>query len=129
MELALEKRIDTDFERLMPVDAAPLGDDIVDSTLVDIADVEQEHDTGHWLKRTAGRGGRIRAAALERLDGVASHVGREFGDWPPSAAKPALVRVAVGLPECWKAVDVDQLADRVVDMPALPEIVELGSPC
>ena len=64
MELALENRIDTDFERLMLVDAAPLGDDIVDSTLVDIAGVEQEHDTGRWLRRTAGRGGRIREAAL-----------------------------------------------------------------
>ena len=67
MDLALENRIDTDSERLMLVDATPLGEDILDSTLADIAGAEKEHDTGYWLKRTAGRGSRIREAALERL--------------------------------------------------------------
>ena len=67
MDLALEDRIDTDSERLILMDATPLGEDFLDSTLADIADAEQEHDTGYWLKRTAGQGDRIREAALVRL--------------------------------------------------------------
>ena len=67
MDLALENRIDTDSERLMLVDATPLGEDILDSTLAEIAGAEQEHDTGYWLKRTAERGDGIREAALARL--------------------------------------------------------------
>ena len=35
-----------DFDRLMLVDATPLGEDILDSTLAEIAGAEQEHDTG-----------------------------------------------------------------------------------
>ncbi len=67
MDLALEDRIDTDSERLILMDATPLGEDFLDSTLADIADAEQEHDTGYWLKRTAAHGDRIREAALVRL--------------------------------------------------------------
>ena len=37
MDLALEDRIDTDIERLMLVDATPVGDDILDPALADIA--------------------------------------------------------------------------------------------
>ena len=67
MDLALEDRIDTDSERLMLVDATPLGDDILDPTLAEIVGAGQAHDTGYWLERTAGRGDRIREAALTRL--------------------------------------------------------------
>ena len=67
MDLALEDRIDTDSERLMLVDATPLDEDILDSTLAEIAGADQEHDTGYWLERTAERGDRIREAALARL--------------------------------------------------------------
>ena len=70
MDLALEDRIDTDPERLILVDSTPLGDDILDATLADIAEVTnagETHDTGYWLERTARRGRRIRKAALARL--------------------------------------------------------------
>jgi cytochrome P450 len=67
MDLALEDRIDTDLERLILVDSTPFGDDILDPTLAEIANDDQPRDTGYWLGRIAGRGDRIRRAALARL--------------------------------------------------------------
>jgi cytochrome P450 len=67
MDLALEDRIDTDPERLILVDSTPLGDDILDPTLAEIADADETQDTGYWLERTARRGHRIRRAAVMRL--------------------------------------------------------------
>lgn len=67
MDLALEDRIDTDPERLMPLDSTPLGDDILDPTLAEIAGAGETHDTGYWLERTARRGRRIRDGAVRRL--------------------------------------------------------------
>jgi len=67
MDLALEDRIDTDTERLMLVDATPFGDDILDPMLAEIAKDGQSRDTAYWLEWIAGRGDRIRRAALARL--------------------------------------------------------------
>ena len=67
MDLALENRIDTDFARLMLVDATPLGEGILDATLAEISGAEHQHDTGYWLERTAERGDEIRNAALARV--------------------------------------------------------------
>ena len=67
MDLALEDRIDTDIERLVLVDPTPLGDDILDPMLAEIASDGQSRDTGYWLGRIAGRGNQIRRAALARL--------------------------------------------------------------
>ena len=67
MDLALEDRIDTDIERLVLVDPTPLDDDILDPMLAEIASDGQSRDTGYWLGRFAGRGNRIRRAALARL--------------------------------------------------------------
>ncbi len=67
MDLALENRIDTDLERLMLVDPTPLGSDILDPALADIAEYGESRDTGYWLGRIAGRGKQIRRAALDRL--------------------------------------------------------------
>ena len=67
MDLALQERIETDLERLMLVDPTPLGDDILDPTLAEIAGESQWRDTRYWLDRTAGRGDRIRSDALGRL--------------------------------------------------------------
>ena len=67
MDLALEDRIDTDTERLMLVDATPVGDAILDPALAEIARDDGARDTGYWLGRIAGRGDRIRRAALARL--------------------------------------------------------------
>ena len=67
MDLALEGRIDTDLERLMAIDATPLGDDILDPTLAEIARDDRSRDTAYWIDRVAGRGDRIRRAAIARL--------------------------------------------------------------
>ena len=67
MDLALEDRIDTDLDRLMLVDSTPLGNDILDPALADIAEDGESHSTACWLGRIAGRGDQIRRAALARL--------------------------------------------------------------
>ena len=67
MELSLEGRIDTDLERLVLVDSAPLDDDLLDPTLVDIAAGPSDRDADFWLARTAARGGEIRECAVARL--------------------------------------------------------------
>ena len=66
MDLALENRIDTDLEKLVLVDATPVGDSQLDQTLADIA-VEEERDARFWMERTAGRADAIREDALSRL--------------------------------------------------------------
>ena len=67
MDLALENRIDTDLDRLMLIDSTPLGDEILDPTLAEIARDGRSRDTVFWLGRIAGRGDRIRNTALARL--------------------------------------------------------------
>ena len=53
MDLALENRIDTDLENLILVDAAPVGDSLLDPTLADI-EVGASHNTRFW-DRAHGR--------------------------------------------------------------------------
>ena len=67
MDLALEDRIDTDLEQLILVDATPVGDDLIDPTLADIAKGPSNRDAGFWLTHTAKRGDEIRDKALARL--------------------------------------------------------------
>ena len=66
MDLALENRIDTDLEKLILIDATPVGDDLLDPTLADIA-AGEESDARYWVGRTASRGEEIRDEALKRL--------------------------------------------------------------
>ena len=66
MDLALENRIDTDLEKLVLLDAEPLGDSLLDPTLADIAALE-ERDARFWVERTAGRADTLREEALARL--------------------------------------------------------------
>ena len=67
MDLALENRIDTDPQQLMLVDATPVGDDLLDSTLADVAQAGETRDARYWVNRIAGDAGRIRETALRRL--------------------------------------------------------------
>ena len=68
MDLALENRIDTDLKQLMLVDSTPLGDDLLDPTLADIAAAPETPDARFWVERTALRSAEaIREAALGRL--------------------------------------------------------------
>ncbi len=68
VDLALEDRIDTDLEHLMVTDPTPLGNDLLDSILADIAgDRENSRDTTFWIRHLAKRGDEIREKALARL--------------------------------------------------------------
>ena len=67
MDLALEDRIDTDLEKLVLVNDAPLGDDLLDPTLADIAGAEDKRDARFWVERTAAWSDEIRERALARL--------------------------------------------------------------
>ena len=70
MDLALENRIDMDTERLFLLDSKPVGDDLLDPTLADIAADAEAHDTGYWIKRVAAGGAAIRAQVRNRLTGL-----------------------------------------------------------
>ena len=67
MELALENRIDTDLKRLVLIDPTPLGDDLLDPTLAQIAQANETHDARHWVDRVAEQAEEIRESALARL--------------------------------------------------------------
>lgn len=66
MDLALENRIDTDLEKLILVDATPVGDSLLDPTLADI-EAGEERDARFWVERTAENADSIREDALSRL--------------------------------------------------------------
>ena len=67
MDLALEDRIDTDLEKLMLADSTPVGDDLLDPILAEIAEESGSHPIGYWLERTARKGDDIRGQALAKL--------------------------------------------------------------
>ena len=67
MDLALEDRIDTDLEKLVLVDSTPLGDDILDPMLAEIAAEETVHDARYWVDRASARVEEIRSAAVRGL--------------------------------------------------------------
>ncbi len=66
MDLALENRIDTDLENLILVDSTPVGDNLIDPTLAEIAG-EPNHPTRYWVERTVERSEDLHEAALSRL--------------------------------------------------------------
>ena len=76
MDLALENRIDTDLDRLFPVDPSPLRDDLIDPTLTRITGAEIR-DIRYWLERIAEYGDDIRERAFARLveRGILRHRG------------------------------------------------------
>ena len=67
MDLAMEDRIDTDLDRLILVDRTPVGDDILDPVLADIAAADATHDARYWVEKAASGAYRTREAAMERL--------------------------------------------------------------
>lgn len=73
--LALEQRIDTDLETLRLIDATPTGDELLDPTLKEIAEAEEERSTQYWIERSAARSEDIVATTLERLvdKGILDH--------------------------------------------------------
>ena len=67
MDLAMENRIDTDLERLFPVDNTPLDDSLLDATLTAIKAETEQRDTRYWLERTARDADAIHEEGLARL--------------------------------------------------------------
>ena len=75
MDLALELKIDTDFDKLVLLDPTPVGDNLLDPTLSRIAEAEKkrveenekERDARYWVEMTAREAEEIRGNALERL--------------------------------------------------------------
>ncbi|MDQ0391955.1 GOLPH3/VPS74 family protein [Labrys monachus] len=55
MELALLGRIDTDLHSLFLVDATPVGDELLDSTLDIIKSEPEQHPSAWWIERLANR--------------------------------------------------------------------------
>ena len=66
MDLAMEDRIDTDLENLILLDATPVGDSLLDTTLAQIAAGERQN-ARYWVERTAEQAEKIREEALSRL--------------------------------------------------------------
>lgn len=68
MELQIDGCIDTSLDTLTVIDSTPLGDDLLDPTLAEIARAEATHDAVFWLEHVAAeRGEQIRNRAIERL--------------------------------------------------------------
>ena len=67
MDLAFENRIDTDLHRLIVIDAAPLGEPVLDDVLAQIASDEEERGTGHWVHLIAGEYEALQPQLLDRL--------------------------------------------------------------
>ena len=67
MDLALERRIDTDPERLAVIDPSPLGDDLLDPVLARIVRSTETRDTHYWIEETLRYTSAIRERSLARL--------------------------------------------------------------
>ena len=67
MDLALENRIDTDVEHLVLADSTPLGDDLLDPALEEIARADETHLTRFWVEHFAAQADDIREKTLARL--------------------------------------------------------------
>ena len=68
LELALNRRIDTDVEALSVTDPTPLGDELLDPTLSEIAQDTETRTAEFWVRRLADRRGEeLREMAKTRL--------------------------------------------------------------
>ena len=67
MDLALEGRIDTDPDYLSLLDATPLGDDLLDPVLAEIAQADAVRHARFWVAHVAQRADDIRDKTLARL--------------------------------------------------------------
>ncbi|MYH57382.1 MAG: GPP34 family phosphoprotein [Boseongicola sp. SB0675_bin_26] len=67
MDLALEHRIDTDAQRLFVIDFTPVGDQLLDPMLAEIARADRTCDALHWVRHATRYADEIRNTALARL--------------------------------------------------------------
>ncbi len=69
MDLAVERRIDTDADRLFLIDPTPVGDSLLDPMLAEIAAANKTHDALYWVDHASRHAEEIRKTALSRLTG------------------------------------------------------------
>lgn len=67
MDLALRGRLDCDLQRLVVVDPTPVGEEILDGPLAEIAEAADEADARTWVVRLSARSKQVQEAALARL--------------------------------------------------------------
>ena len=68
MDLALEDRIDTNVDQLIVTDPSPLGNELLDPILADIAQSgDNPRDAAYWITHLARQSDQIREKALTRL--------------------------------------------------------------
>ncbi len=67
MDLALRGRLDCDLQRLVVVDSTPVGEEILDGPLAEIAGAADEADARTWVVRLSARSKQVQEAALARL--------------------------------------------------------------
>ena len=67
MDLALENRIDTDAEKLVLIDSAHTGDELLDPALGEIVFETGVHSPQYWVERLAPQAEKIYERVLERL--------------------------------------------------------------
>ena len=67
MDLALRGRLDCDLQKLVVVDATPVGEEILDRPLAEIAGTDDEADPRTWVVRLSARSKETQEAALTRL--------------------------------------------------------------
>ena len=67
MELALLARIDTDLKSLYVIDPKPVGDEILDSALQEIAAEPRRDGSKSWIRHFAFHKGDLTSHVLERL--------------------------------------------------------------
>ena len=89
MDLALEHRIDTDAKQLVVTNASPVGDELLDPVLAQVAGSGKVHDAETWVRRIADDADHIRAVALRRLVMAGILQSAEAGDM---AASPTVAR-------------------------------------
>lgn len=67
MDLALRGRLDCDLQKLVVVDSTPVGEEMLDGPLAEIAEADDEADARTWVVRLSARSKEIQEAALARL--------------------------------------------------------------
>ena len=74
-DLALEFRIDTDLESLSLNDATPLGDELLDPVLADIAEDPEARSIQYWVEKIGNNSDEILDQVFERLvkNGILDH--------------------------------------------------------
>lgn len=66
-ELALLNKVDSDLDKLIIIDAQPIGDKILDPILEKLAESDKENDARYWVDSCASVADVIRTEALNSL--------------------------------------------------------------